>query len=218
MKTLFIEAKYKEKVKLSKEAIGKLPEKVCLVTTVQFIDSLEEIKKQLEKENKEVILKQGKSKYPGQILGCDIKSFKDADCDAFLYIGDGMFHPKALLFKTNRAVFVFNPFSKKLIKLDENEIEKIKKKQKAAYYKFLSANEIGILVSVKSGQNNLKKAIELKNKLDKNCYIFLCDTLDFSQLENFPFIECWVNTMCPRIGLDDSLELEKPIINIEDIE
>ena len=84
--------------------------------------------------------------------------------------------------------------------------------------KFLEATEIGILVSLKPGQNNFKKAIELKTQLkDKNCFIFVFDTLDFNQVENFPFIQCWINTACSRI-LDDYGKFPKPLVDLSDIE
>lgn len=214
MKTLFIEAKSDIKFKLKQ--IDKLPKKIALATTVQFISQLKEIKKELEKNNKKVILLQGKhSKYKGQILGCDIINYK-LDVDAYLYIGDGLFHPKAILLKTEKPVFAFNPFNKTLTKLDNKDIDKIKKQRKAALIKFHSSDKIGIIVSTKPGQNKLKKALELKLK-NKQTYIFLTNTLDFSQLENFPFIQCWVNTACPRIAYDDYSKFNKPVINIDDL-
>ena len=43
------------------------------------------------------------------------------------------------------------------------------------------------------------------------------NTLDFNEIENFPKVECYVNTMCPRIGFDDTIRLNKSIINLEDV-
>jgi len=40
------------------------------------------------------------------------------------------------------------------------------------------------------------------------------DTLDFSQLENFNFVECFVNTACPRL-IDDYDKFHKAILNID---
>ena len=51
-----------------------------------------------------------------------------------------------------------------------------------------------------------------KKKKDKNYFIFAFDTLNISDLENFPFIDCWVNTACPRIA-----DERKNMINISDI-
>jgi len=49
------------------------------------------------------------------------------------------------------------------------------------------------------------KAWEIKKKLEekgKRCFIFVFDTLDANEMENFPFIDFWVNTACPRIADD----------------
>ncbi len=64
MKTLFIEAKYKEKISLGKEIIKLLPFKIALVSSIQFIDQLGIIKKEI---NKKAII-------AGQILGCNVKN------------------------------------------------------------------------------------------------------------------------------------------------
>lgn len=219
METMFIEAKYGEKFTLPTEIINKLPKTVTLATTVQFIDSLEGIKQQLEEVNKTVKLFNGDhAKYPGQILGCSLN--KQENTEAFLYIGTGEFHPKAILLNQNKPVFSYNPFTQSLKQLTEEDIEIIKKRQKGAYLKYKTSTNIGILVSTKPGQNHLNLAEKLKQKLkseDKSPYIFIADTLNFSDLENFPFIECWVNTMCPRIGFDDTVRLEKPLINIQEL-
>jgi len=46
----------------------------------------------------------------------------------------------------------------------------------------------------------------------------LYDDLDWGSLENFPFIECFVNTMCPRIAYDDYHKLPKPVVDYLDLE
>ncbi len=217
MKVEFIEARYKEKFTLPENLIRKLPKELAIFTTVQFIDSLGSIKKQLEKNNIKVQLYKVKhTQYKGQLLGCSIEKF---DSKNFLYIGDGMFHPKALLLKNPKAkVFIFNPLNRKFFMINEREIIPWLKKKKSALIKFLTATEVGILISTKPGQNNLESALKLKNKFpEKNLYFFLFDTLDFEQLENFPFVEVFINTACPRIAYDDSIRTKKAILNLEDL-
>ena len=61
------------------------------------------------------------------------------------------------------------------------------------------------MVTVKPGQYSYNKAKEIKKKLEekgKKCFIFVFDTLDAREMENFPFIDFWVNTACPRIADD----------------
>lgn len=214
MKTLFIEAKYQGPINISKIKTDKLPDTVALVTTVQFVDFLNEIKDYLEEKGKKVIIEKGSQEYPGQILGCDVSAGKkiSAIVDAFLYVGDGRFHPIGVRLKTGKDVFIFNPLSSEFRKLEKKEVEKIKMKRKVQLMKFHSSKEIGVIITTKPGQNNLEKARKLKDKFpDKNFYFILFDNIDYSQLENFNFVECWVNTACPRI------EEDVRVLNLEEI-
>ena len=52
--------------------------------------------------------------------------------------------------------------------------------------------------------------------MPKQVYIFVGDILNYADMENFPFIEVWINTACPRIGYDDVTSMPKPLININD--
>ena len=218
MKTLFIESRYKGKITLGKIKTDKFPKNIGLITTVQFVDHLNKIKNYLINKNKKVFVEKGNQKYPAQILGCDLSAGDKIKnkVEAFLYIGDGKFHPLGLAIKTNKDVFCFNPFNNHFSKIKKQEIADYKKTLKVKKIRFLSAENIGILVSTKPGQNNLKKALNLKKQLekkDKRCCIFISDTLNLNELENFPFIDFWVNTACPRMEGDS-----KDIINVEEVE
>ena len=216
MKKMFIEARVKGKNNIPEELIDELPLKVALFSTVQFLDSLDDVKKQLMDAGKKVVVVKGRhAKYCGQILGCSVDKVDGVDC--FLYIGDGRFHPIALKLKNEKPVFVYNPFSKKYKELEDVDVERILKRIKGAKLKFLTSKEIGVLVSVKPGQQFLKFAISLKKKYpNKNFYFLMFDTIDFGSLEDFPFVDVFVNTACPRI-IDDADKFRKPLINIEDL-
>jgi 2-(3-amino-3-carboxypropyl)histidine synthase len=203
MKILHIHAKSTVDIKLNDSAINALPKKIGVVTTIQHLHKLDEVMKQLKEGVK-----------GGQVLGCNAEAAeKIADkVDAFLFIGTGEFHPIAVALKTGKPVYTWNPFAKKLSVVEDKEIERHKKKKQGALTKFLSSQKIGILVSTKHGQSRIEKALELAKKKDKEYYIFAFDTLNISDLENFPFIQCWVNTACPRISEDKG-----NIVNIEDL-
>jgi len=202
MKLLHIPAKSNLEIKIPASELKKLPKslkKIGLVTTIQHLHQLPALKKQIKG-----------ARIAGQILGCNIAAAEKCKnkVDAFLFIGTGEFHPIAVALKTNKPVFVFNPVSQKLSRLDEKTVSDFKQQRKGALLKFLHAKNVGILVSTKHGQLRFAEARKLKKKLEsekqeasqrKKCYLFVFDTLDFSQLENFPFIDCWLNTACPRI-------------------
>jgi len=203
MKVLHIHAKSEADVKLSESAIAALPAKLGVVTTIQHLHKLDSAISQLKKAVK-----------GGQVLGCNVDSAKQiADkVDAFLFIGSGEFHPIAIALGTGKKVFKWNPFTQQLSVVQDEEVEKYKKRRKAALVKFMSSDRVGVLVSTKHGQSRLDDALKLASKKDKEYYVFAFDTLNLSDLENFPFIQCWVNTACPRIAD------EKPnIVNVDEL-
>jgi len=219
MEIEFIESRRKEQYSLPEEFIEKLPKKIALFTTINYMDSLDKIKKQLEENKREVlILKTKHTKYKGQLLGCNIEPWTDNEFDAFLYFGDGMFHPKALLLKNEKEVFVYNPLTEESKIMTKKDIEKWEKQKKGAYSVFLSSKNIGVLVTTKFGQSNLKKSKLLKKQFPEKKFYFLLDnTFNYTEMEDFNFIECFVNSACPRIVYEDFSKFEKPVINIDDV-
>ncbi|HLG23951.1 MAG TPA: diphthamide synthesis protein [Candidatus Nanoarchaeia archaeon] len=220
MKIMMVEGRYTGKIDLSKLDTSKLPKRIGLATTVQFLNHIDEIKKYLSDRGVEVYIDKLRQKYEGQLLGCDVggaDKIKDK-VDAFLYVGTGVFHPLGIAINIDKEVFCYDPLHADMSRIDPEQVKRYNSKRKGAYLKFLSSKEIGVLVSMKPGQNNFKKAIELKkNNPDKNFYLFVADTLDFNQIENFPFVECWVNTACNRI-LDDYEKFPRPLVDLSDIE
>ena len=220
MKIMMVESRYKGRINLSNLDAGMLPQNIGLATTVQFLDYIDEIRQHLEKSGKKVYSDKLRQKYEAQLLGCDVggaDKIKDK-VDAYLYVGTGVFHPLGIALNIDKEVFCYDPLNALFSGIDKKEVERYNRKRKSAYLKFLEADELGILVSLKPGQNNFRKAVVLKEQLkEKNCYIFAFDTLDFNQVENFPFVQCWVNTACNRI-LDDYDKFPKPLVDLSDIE
>lgn len=228
MESLFIPANYKDKIVLSNEILNKIKpySKINLFSSVNFLKQLDEIKIQLEKNNIQVILNKPKRALKcGQILGCDsyCSDFPNLNSSAILYIGDGYFHPDALLFSQmyseKRTILKYNPKNQELEEINLDRIKDKLFKIKSNLLKYILSKKIGILVSIKSGQERLSDAIKLKVQLEKEgktAYIFLDDTFNFSKIEDFNFIDSWVNTACPRIAQDDCINIIKPIINIKE--
>ncbi len=233
MHTIFIDVKYKGEIKLPAKALKKLQnyKTLALYTTTQFKHKIQDIEKQLKKQGIKVISSQPQrtsNKY--QILGCDVyhnnlnlNKKQEKNINAFLYIGDGRFHPNALLFaeqdsKKPRDIIIFNPTSKKLEILNQKDIKKILQKKQANIARFYAADNIGILVTTKPGQSHTHYTDKLEKKYsNKNFYKFITDIIDFQEMENFPYIQCWINTACPRIALEDALNTQHALINPEDV-
>src|SRR3989344_2795749 len=207
MKVLFLEAK--SQIKISKNLLDKLklPKKIALVSTIQQLETLNEIKEYLENKGHSVVI-------GGQVIGCNvINAFKiKEDVDAILYIGSGEFHPIEVARKTGKEVFKLNPYTKVISKISEKEVKDYEKKIKGKLARFYSSKKIGIIVSLKPGQQLLWKAEKfIKDNEDKECFIFVTNEVRKEELENFNDIEYWVNTACSRIELPG-------MISIDDIE
>ena len=230
---LLIDAKWEGKINLTNELKEHLKKKkiksVALFASIQFTN-LNEFIKELEKNKIKVnITKAKRTNENMQVLGCDCyeDSFEEniiKNSEGVLYIGDGLFHPKALLLsqiksKNFKPIIIFDPIANKIKEINKKDIEKQIQKKKRNLKMFINSRTIGILVTIKPGQQYFNSAKNLKEKLKeqgKKAYIFIDNNINLSQLENYPFIQCWVNTACPRIGTDDIVNIEKPLINIKE--
>ncbi len=216
MEKVFVKAAYDRPFTISnslKAQFEKISDKIGLISTVQFSNLLPIIKKQLEGLGKQVYLSGD-----GTILGCNSLNAKKIynKVDAFLYVGDGKFHPLqiALQLEGKKKIYLLNPKAEKINELDWKEVEAFKVRKKVAKIKALSSEKLGLLVSVKPGQCNLLKALKFKEKFDsqnKKVYIFLFDNFDENQTENWNKLT-YVNTACPGLALD------KKFANLKDLE
>jgi len=202
MKTIFIEAKSKSKANKPKilEISKKLPKTIAITYSIQFKDIAKEIQEILSKTHTITKLT--------QVLGCSRPKFSK-NTQAILLISNGKFHATSLAFETKLPVYLLD--HNKLEQISKKDIELLEKTKKTSYLKYLNANNIGILVSTKPGQQNLKKALEFKKKLNKKSYLFISNNIDTNEFENFD-IDSWVNTACSRMDLNNS-----SIININDL-
>jgi len=201
MKTIFIPTKRKfPEFNINKFPIKKLPKKFFLVYTIQYKDIADKLK------NKFKSIKKSQ-----QILGCSKLSTKLP----ILYIGDGTFHITNL-YTQNSKIYTYNIYNNKITKIPKSDIIKQKNKLKGKLSKFYSSKTIGILVSTKKGQYNIVIANKLKKQLEKQnkkAYILISNNININELENFPNIEFYINTACPRIQDDSNNIIDYQLIN-----
>jgi diphthamide biosynthesis enzyme Dph1/Dph2-like protein len=231
----FITAKYKKECKIPSNLVNFISENskkesqnIAIFASVQFLSIIPQITKILSDNNYNVISsKPHRTTNTSQLLGCDsypdnLKLKLDI-IDTYLYIGDGNFHPNALLLAQQdsekiKPVFTLNPIENTIKTLDASWFEKYLKKRKGNLLKFYNSDIIGVFISSKWGQNYEKTALKLQEEYtNKQIYYFIGDNFSIEETDNFPFVQCWVNTACPRIGQDDILNHKKAIVNIKDV-
>ncbi len=195
--------------------------KVGLVTTAQYLSYLSLVKKALEENGLRVLV--GKSSFmaAGQVLGCNVQSATTISqkTDCFLFFGDGQFHPLGVAVETGKPVFTLDPLNKSVGFIDEQKVDRLRRARIARTSIAKSAKSFGILVSTKPGQFALKKALELKELAEKNgrkATILLMDEVREEFVSGIN-VECFVNTACPRIVMDDARNWGKLLVSAEEM-
>ncbi len=196
---------------------------IGIVTTIQHVHQLDDIREFYNRHGKQVIIGKpyGFAKKPGQILGCDIGSAATIDkrVDAFVYFGGGMFHPLGALLSTTKPFLLIEPFENK-IEFIESMRDHYNKRSKGKVLASLDAKSFGIMVSTKNGQHNMSLGRLLKKRLESSgldAQILIANTFDFDSLANMLEFDAFVNTACPRIAIDDTDRLPKPLLSANEL-
>jgi len=221
---VYFEARAKIDVKIAvKKALPLLEswESIGLVGTVQHIHEITKAKNVLLKVEKKVVIGDaGRLKYAGQVTGCDYSNVTAVahQVDAFLFIGGGKFHAIGVSLASSKPTIVADPYEKRAYSV-ESETEKTRRQRMTRISEAKKARNFGILVGLKPGQTRLQRAIEIKYKLQnkgKNAVLFALKEITPEALMQFPTIDAYVNTACPRIVLDDSPRFLKPMLTADE--
>jgi len=222
--TIYMEAKAKISVKEAvKKAIPLLEpwSNIGLVTTVQHVHKLKEAKNLLLKAEKTVAIGDaGLVKYPGQVIGCDFSNAKSVskETEAFLFVGGGRFHAIGVALATAKPTIIADPYEKRAYPIHD-EAKRILKQRWASISEAKGAENFGVLIGLKSGQKRIKEAMKIKEKLQKNgrkATLLALREVTSNALMQFPNIDAFVNTACPRISLDDTPSFLKPILSLNE--
>ncbi|AKB85973.1 diphthamide biosynthesis enzyme Dph2 [Methanococcoides methylutens] len=220
-KVIFIETRSDTDVtEVVRKAIPEITGKrIGVMTTVQHIGKLPEACEILEAEGKECLIGRGDSKiaYPGQVLGCNFSVADGLDCDEYLYIGSGQFHPLGVSLATGKRVLIADPFSNEVREVDPR---KIMKQRSAVIANSLDAETFGILVSTKPGQYRMELARQLKElaeKHGKKAYILTMDLITPDQMLQFR-VDAFVSTACPRLAIDEVGRFSAPMLTPPEFE
>ena len=195
--------------------------RIGLVTTVQHVQQLGEAKKLLEAAGKTVFVGDtGKVKYAGQVLGCDFSNARSVseDVEAYIFVGGGRFHAIGVALATEKPTIIADPYEQVAYPI-QDLVRRIIMQRWASITEAKQAKKFGVLISLKSGQMRLKEGMNIKEKLEKNGLIATLLALKEvtpSALMQFPGIDAFVNTACPRISLDDAPNFGKPLLSLNE--
>lgn len=222
--TVYVEARATVTVEEAVEAsIPLLSEwnKIGLATTVQHVQTLADVSEILVRAGKTVVVGDaGRMHYAGHVSGCDYSNVKSIanDVDAFLFIGGGRFHALGVALSTSKPTIIADPYDRRAYSVDD-EAQKIIKQRWVCIEEAGAAKTFGVLVGLKLEQKRLDEALKIKETIEKKGKVaFLMavrEVLPETLLE-FPTIEAYVNTACPRISLDAPSKFSKPVLTVNE--
>ncbi|MEM2971618.1 MAG: diphthamide biosynthesis enzyme Dph2 [Candidatus Bathyarchaeia archaeon] len=195
--------------------------KIGLTTTVQHVQTLDVAREILLHAGKTVMIGDaGRLNYPGQVIGCDYSNVKSIakEVEAFLFIGGGRFHALGVALSTAKPTIVADPYEGMVYSVNE-EANKILKQRWAIIQEAEKAKKFAVLVGLKLGQRKLEEALMVKRKLEekggKVCLLAVKEITPEVLME-FPTVEAFVNTACPRISLDEPSKFKKPVLTVNE--
>ena len=197
-------------------------ESVGIVSSVQHIHSIPEVKEILEKRGIRVFVGEGdgRIKYPGQVLGCNFSAARHiaSKVSCFIFLGTGDFHAMGVELSTGKKVYVLDPYSGEYHTVEE-KVDKFRRQRFGAIVKAEEAERFGIILSSKIGQRRWKLAFAIKEMIEstgKKAYLLMSDVIHPENL--YYNVEIYVNTACPRVTYDDFLRFSKPVISPLELE
>lgn len=196
-------------------------EKIGLATSVQHLQMLNKAREILVRNGKTVIIgDSGQIGYPGQVTGCNYSNAKSIadDVDAFVFVGGGMFHALGIALSTSKPTVIADPYDNRAFQINE-VAQKLVKQRFASIEEAKGAKTFGIFVGLKPGQMHLDEAFmvkELAEKHRKEAFLLAAREISPESLLEFPSINAYVNTACPRISMDATGNFQRPVLTLNE--
>ena len=222
--TIYVEAR--ALVNISETLEKALPllsvySKIGLATSVQHIHFLNEAREFFVRSGKTVVIGEaGHVEHAGQVIGCDysnVKSISDT-VDVYLFVGGGLFHALGIALSTSKPTIVADPYDNKVFSISETA-QKLLKRHWVCIEQAKNAQNIGIIIGLKPGQKRIDDALKIKELIEKhgkNAYLIAIREVTPEALLDFPTIDAYVNTACPRISLDAPEKFAKPLLTFNE--
>ena len=222
--TVYVEARatltVAEAVEKAVPLLGKYG-KIGLATTVQHVQTLDEAREILGRAGKTVVVGDaGRVYYSGQVIGCDYSNVRSVvgDVEAFLFIGGGRFHALGIALSTYKPTVIADPYENRAYSIDK-EAKTVLKQRWGCIEEARQAKTFGVLIGLKLGQKRLDEALKIKEIAEKHgrtAFLFAVREILPEALIEFPSIDAYVNTACPRVSLEAPSKFLKPVLTVNE--
>ena len=154
------------------------------------------------------------------MIGCDYSNVQSVakGVDVFLFIGGGRFHALGIALSTSKPTIIADPYENRAYSISE-EAQKVLKQRYAYIEEAGHAKTFGVLLGLKIGQKRFEDALKIKETAEKNgktAFLFAVREISPEALMEFPSVDAYVNTACPRIALEAPSKFLKPVLTINE--
>nr|NVI71034.1 putative diphthamide biosynthesis protein 1 [Cucujiformia] len=177
--------------------------KIGLVSTIQFLTTLQAVANKLKEFGYEVILPQSKPLSAGEILGCTAPVLRCTD--AVIYLGDGRFHLEAIMIANPKIqAYRYDPYKKEFTR-EYYEYDRMISVRKKSIDTSSTAGKFGIIMGTLGRQGNINVVEHIRKRLkdkDKKVVVILLSEIFPKKLELFHQLDAFVQIACPRLSID----------------
>lgn len=205
------------------KVLEDLPDRIGILATIQYIGLIPEVERMIGSMGKTAVVGTGDIRitYPGQVLGCNSTSAESVSdqCDCYLYLGEGDFHPIAASLSTDKTVYVLNPVTGEIRTMDEQR-DRIIRRRFGMIQSASKAQSFLVIVSSKVGQCRCSLASDaeamIKNAGRRSASVVL-EEITPESLASYQ-ADAYVCTACPRVATDESARYSKPMLTVPELE
>jgi len=194
---------------------------IGLATSVQHLQTLNQARDILIRAGKTVIVGDtGQIAYPGQVTGCNYSNAKSiaGEVEAYLFVGGGMFHALGIALSTSKPTIIADPYDNRAYQINV-EAQRILKQRFTSIREAKNAKKFGVFIGLKPGQKHMDRALQIKalaEKTGKTVFLLASREITPETLLEFPSIDAYVNTACPRVSLEATGKFQKPVLTVNE--
>ncbi|CAB3401396.1 unnamed protein product [Caenorhabditis bovis] len=190
-------------------------QRIAVVSTVQFIPSLQTVKIAFAESDTTIVIPQCKPLSPGEILGCTSPKLDGQNIDSIIYLGDGRFHLESIMMHNpDIPAFQYDPYSRKLTR-EYYDHGKMRKNRLEAVEIAKRCQTFGLIQGTLGRQGNPKILDDLERRLKEKGKSFtrvLLSEIIPDKLALFADVDCWIQVACPRLSIDWGSQFPKPLL------
>lgn len=187
--------------------------KIGLVSTIQFVTTLQAVSAKLTEIGYDVSVPQFKPLSPGEILGCTAPVLRCVD--VIIYLGDGRFHLEAAMIANPKLhAYRYDPYDKKFTR-EYYDHDKMQAVRKQSIDQARNAQLTGVIMGTLGRQGSTKVVdhiVKRLSELGKQAVVILLSEIFPSKLDLFGQIDAFVQIACPRLSIDWGSAFAKPFL------